>query len=445
MSRNSLKPRTTSLSFRMKIVLAAVAGVMVAAVTGTITHLSGVGTVEPSTPATSMVTVPSIGGQTVTVTWTGTIPPLANATSDCTTFADSPAVDQHLSPVNVPAGTYSLVSAQFRFKITCAPLISANASDEILTVVGLGSSDGSSPSETVTGMNLVGGAYKIVACGFANAQPQDYTGSLTITTTAAATPTPTPTPAPVPPGTPRRFNYVSPFGDGAGEPSIGSNWGSEQSFSNSLRSIPNGGNSHYFGGFFPYMLHVQWDDCPSPANATFTKKPLTLASSPHVFGDPILFTDNSSRPQARTLVAQLEGLTPAGSATDITDDDGATFTPSAGSGPPSRIDHQTIGGGPFHAPLTSLVYPHAIYYCSQSVADAACELSLDGGVTFGPAVTIYTTVDCGGLHGHIKVAPDGTAYVPVNACGGTDLISHADGNQAVIVSGNNCLTWTIRE
>src|SRR5882724_5623738 len=453
MSKDSLKSRA-SVSLRMKIILAAVACVIVAAVTGTITRLSGEGTVEASNPGTSMVTVPSTGGQTVTVTWTGTIPPLTNATSDCTTFADGPLVDQHLSTVNVPAGTYSLVSAQFRFKITWTPVVNLNTSDEILTVVGLGSSDGGSPSETVTGMNLAGGTYKIVACGFANAQPQDYTGTLTITTTAAATPTPTPSPTPpppVPPGTPRFFNYVSPFGDGAGEPSIGSNWGSEQSFTNNkigggTNSIPNGGNSHYFGGFFPYMLHVVWDDCPSPANATFTKKPLTLASSPHVFGDPILFTDNSSRPQARTLVAQVEGLTPAGSATDITVDDGATFTPSEG-GAPSRIDHETIGGGPFHAPLPgggTPVYPHAIYYCSQSVADAACSLSLDGGVTFGPAVTIFTTVDCGGLHGHIKVAPDGTAYVPDNACGGTDLIGHVDGQQAVIVSEDNGLTWSIR-
>jgi len=254
-------------------------------------------------------------------------------------------------------------------------------------------------------------------------------------------------------GLPRFFNYVSPFGDGAGEPSIGSNWGSEQISHNTTiggitNNIPNGGNSHYFGGFFPYMLHVVWDDCPSPANATFTKKKLTLASSPHVFGDPILFTDNApGRPNARTLVAQLEGLTPAGSAIDITDDDGATFTPSEG-GAPSRIDHETIGGGPFHAPLPgggTPVYPHAIYYCSQSVADAACELSVDGGVTFGPAVTIYTTADCGGLHGHIKVAPDGTAYVPNNACGGTDLIGHVDGQQAVIVSENNGVTWSIRK
>ena len=58
-------------------------------------------------------------------------------------------------------------------------------------------------------------------------------------------------------------------------------------------------------------------------------------------------------------------------------------------------------------------YQHAIYYCSQDVIDASCAISLNGGLTYGPAVPIYTLADCGGLHGHIKVGPDGTAYVPI--------------------------------
>jgi hypothetical protein len=69
--------------------------------------------------------------------------------------------------------------------------------------------------------------------------------------------------------------------------------------------------------------------------------------------------------------------------------------------------------------------------------DASCAVSLDGGQTFGPAVRIYTELDCeAGLHGHVKVAPDGTAYVPSKACGG---------QQSVIVSENNGLTWSVRK
>jgi hypothetical protein len=143
-----------------------------------------------SMPPTSNITVPSTVGQTVSVTWTGTIPPLANATSDCTALADLPAADTHTSTINVPAGVYNTVSAQFRFNITWTPVVDPSASDEILTVVGVGSSDGGNPSETVSAQNLVGGNYKIVACGFSNAQPQPYTGTLTITTSAPRQPPP---------------------------------------------------------------------------------------------------------------------------------------------------------------------------------------------------------------------------------------------------------------
>jgi hypothetical protein len=248
------------------------------------------------------------------------------------------------------------------------------------------------------------------------------------------------------PGVPRFFNYVSPQGiaDSVGEPSIGSNWKSEKTFSNSLNaSIPNGGATLLFGGFSPSLWRNTFDDCSSPAGVLWESKPLLTANTPRVFGDPILFTDHQT---GRTFVSQLEGLTPAGSTTDITDNDGDSFTPSEGSGLPSCIDHQTIGGGPFHLPLTGTpLYPNAVYYASQCVSHADASLSLDGGRTFGPASVMFTTADCGGLHGHLKVAPDGTAYVPNNACGGTAQPGHEDGNQAVIVSEDNGLTWSIRK
>src|SRR5213079_900522 len=63
-----------------------------------------------------------------------------------------------------------------------------------------------------------------------------------------------------------------------------------------------------------------------------------------------------------------------------------------------------------------------------------CLRSDDGGATYGPPVPTYTT-QCGGLHGHVKVAPDGTVYLPNNSCSGTG---------AVVVSEDNGLTWSIR-
>jgi hypothetical protein len=58
-------------------------------------------------------------------------------------------------------------------------------------------------------------------------------------------------------------------------------------------------------------------------------------------------------------------------------------------------------------------------------------------MTFGPARPIYTSDQCPLLlHGHVKVGPDGTAYVPTGDC---------DGHPAMAVSKDNGLTWTVDE
>lgn len=253
-------------------------------------------------------------------------------------------------------------------------------------------------------------------------------------------------PAATTPGVPRFQNYTAPPGiaDGVGEPSIGCNWKSEQSFSNSMFIIPNGGRVMLFGGFAPELYRATFNDCSSPAKPNWEAKPLLLAATPRAAGDPILFTDPIT---GRTFVSQLEGLTPAGSTTDITDDDGDNFSPSEGSSLPSDVDHQTFGGGIFHAgglgPITA--YPNAVYYASQSVADARAAVSQDGGVTFGPGFPMYTIDECAGLHGHIKVSPeDGTVYVPNRGCGGAVPFHETDAKQAVIVSEDNGMTWDVR-
>ncbi len=295
------------------------------------------------------------------------------------------------------------------------------------------------------------GGYKLVGNASCAGAPAP-TPSATTTPTPAASPSATPATGKA--GQPRFFNYVAPAGSGddSGEPSIGSDWQTEKKFTNSLFQIPNGGTALYFGGFAPYMLKITFDDCSSPADALWEQKPLLLASTPRAAGDPILFTDSIT---GRTFVSQLEGLTPAGSTTDITDDDGDTFIPSEGSSLPSDIDHQTFGGGPYAPPLLDVnpVYPHAVYYASQSVADARAARSDDGGLTFGPASPMYTIAECAGLHGHIKVTPDtpatrkngtvGVVYVPQKACGGS-LPFHDGGDASVIVSEDNGTTWTVR-
>ncbi len=213
---------------------------------------------------------------------------------------------------------------------------------------------------------------------------------------------------------PSYINYSAPAGLGqnAGEPSIGVNW--------------NTGNIMFQAGL--QTLRVSFDDNVSPAEATWVNKsPVTSAASLN----PRLFTDPAT---GRTFVSQLVGKT---SLSSFTDDDGATYTPSQGSGINSGVDHQTIGGGPFApvppGPLTP--YPSAVYYASQDLLAAEAALSQTGGLTCGLAVPMYTSFQCGGLHGHIKVASDGTAYVPNKSCGS---------NQGVVVSTDNGTTWTVR-
>ncbi len=248
------------------------------------------------------------------------------------------------------------------------------------------------------------------------------------------------------PGVPRFQNFPAPAGiaDDVGEPSIGCNWKSETSNSNSMFNIPNGGRVMLFGGFSPELYRATFNDCSSPAGVTWEAKPLLTASTPRALGDPILFTDHDT---GRTFVSQLEGGTPAGSTTDVTDNDGDTFSPSEGSSVPSDIDHQTYGGGRYHDPAPPKVdpYPNAIYYASQSVSDARAARSDDGGITFGPGFPMYTINQCAGLHGHIKVSPkDGTVYVPNVGCGGSNPFHETGAKQAVIVSEDNGMTWSVR-
>ncbi len=201
----------------------------------------------------------------------------------------------------------------------------------------------------------------------------------------------------------------------AGEPSLGIDW--------------NSGSVMYQAGL--QTLRVNFNDTVTPATANWVDVSYTLTSLLTL--DAILYTD---RQTGRTFVSQLVGAT---SLMAYSDNDGASWTPAMGSGIPSGVDHQSVGGGAFvKGSLTGSlpqIYRHAVYYCSQDIALAFCAASLDGGLTFGPGVPIYTINDCIGLHGHVKVAPDGTAYVPNKSCGS---------GEGMAVSTDGGLTWTVR-
>ncbi len=229
---------------------------------------------------------------------------------------------------------------------------------------------------------------------------------------------------------PTYANYQSPpgLGDSSGEPSIGANLNSGHIMTQAVFDT----------------LQVAFNTSVSPATASWLLKDGPNTSFTTL--DPILFTDSQT---GRTVVSQLFGTT---SLSAFTDNDGATYTVSQGGGIASGVDHQTVGGGPFRlctadqllatpAPCAQLAargpltqYPHAVYYASQDIGDAAIALSQDGGLTYELAHPMYTLVDCGGLHGHIKVGKSGIIFVPNKNCGGT---------QGLIVSMDNGLTFAV--
>jgi len=193
-----------------------------------------------------------------------------------------------------------------------------------------------------------------------------------------------------------------------------------------------------------YTIRTTFSDATRPATATYTDvsaTPFTTTASL----DAILDVDRGT---GRTIVSQLTG---ACSLSAVSDDDGATWTPAAKPcETPPAVDHQTIGAGPFAAPLPNpgAAYPDAVYYCSQNVAEAECALSLDGGTTYGAGVPMWTSSDCFGLHGHIKVAPDGTAYVPNKACGAPEclIVTSTAGpscHPGFAVSSDDGASWTV--
>ena len=286
--------------------------------------------------------------------------------------------------------------------------------------------------------------------------PAPTSAHAVVTMTVAQRPT-APIPPPAPGGAPAFVNYAAPEdcpltvpptsspncltpsidstsagAHSAGEPSIGVSWKTGKTFIEA-------GN---------HTLRVTYNDSLTPATALWEDKRSPFA---RVSLDPILFTDDGrlGGPN-RTFSSQLNGVT---SELSYTDDDGETWFPTQGSGQPAGVDHQTVGGGPYASPApVAHTYPHAIYYCSQDVVTAFCSRSDDGGVTFGPGIPIYTFASlngtdvpmapgsCGGLHGHVRVAPDGTVYVPNNDCFDPNNVSRP----GVAVSTDNGLSWVVR-
>lgn len=341
------------------------------------------------------------------------VPNVTGNAGNVTCSAATPCDDFQLT-LDVPstyAGTYNLtVRIQWPNSTADFDLYVLDAGGNIV-----GSAASSSDPEVAI-IPAVRGTYKVRVVPYA---PLGDSFSASIALTAkptAATPA-----AGTPPG---YANYQPPAGSGlgtnAGEPSIGANWKTGKALFQSYTST----------------LRVSFNDSVSPATATWENKSAAPPNCTAAAGlDPILWTDSQL---GRTIESQLLANPLVNSLTCYTDNDGNTWTPISGGGLGQGVDHQSIGGGAFApGPVVSApAYPHAVYYCSQSIAAATCARSDNGGLTFGPAVPVYTATQCGGLHGHVKVGPDGTVYLPNKNCGG---------QQGMAVSTDNGMSWTIRK
>jgi hypothetical protein len=361
------------------------------------------------------------------IAWNGTEP--GGASLDETTCANGVNCDVFTLNLSGSPADY----ANLRLVIQVSWSLGANDRDLYVhkgdlsgPVVGSSANGAPGVSESVTiDPSATGvGVYTVHVVDFTVAPADNYQGTATIN----APPT---NPPPANGQAPSYRNYQSPpsMGNDAGEPSIGANWKSGNLMFQAVLET----------------LRVTFNTNASPATATWQVKNGLNTSITSL--DPILFTDSKT---GRTVVSQLFGTT---SLSAFTDDDGDHYTPSQGGGIASGVDHQTVGGGPFRScsaaqltadpvgcatlatrgPLTT--YANAVYYASQDIGLAEMALSRDGGLTYEAAHPMYTLVDCGGLHGHIKVSASGIVYVPNKSCGST---------QGLIVSKDNGLTFTVQ-
>jgi hypothetical protein len=399
----------------------------------------------PFVGPSALAATPSSGTLTdgnPTVTYTGGPYAVSNATDQangnayptCDPIIPAEQCDMFTLTVNVAPGDLS--TKQIRITISWSPVTAADY--DLFVYSGpyqnsAGNVIASNPSgvdPAVVVIPAVSGTYTIVLDPF-NPAGDTFVGTIALE--------PKPVASQQGSGTPPRYQtYAAPPSAGgankSGEPSIGVDWNPNV---HSLRhgTVNPGGVTFFTSNLNEFR--VSFDDCSSPAIQTWTDitSPVETVASL----DPIGFCDHLGPMPSpgRLFQAQLAAAT---SLTAFSDDDGNTWTQSQGSGLPAGPDHQSLGAGPYNhnstppAPPHPL-YPNALYYCSQAVAAAFCSRSDNGGQTFGPGVPIYNTSQCGGLHGHVKVAPDGTVYVPNRGCGS---------NQGVAVSTDNGLTWVVR-
>jgi PKD domain len=222
-------------------------------------------------------------------------------------------------------------------------------------------------------------------------------------------------PDPTKPGVPRYMTFNAPAGTSAqpssGEFNIGYNPGTGRIMTMNSGPIWRITPAELLSPALPECCEGLWEDKSSGVTDTGL--------------DPILWTDQKA---GRTFASN--STAGANAVYAYSDDDGDSWTPVGIAPPNGGADHETIGSGPYPASVPlgndAVNKGRAVYYCSQDVVGpASCQRSDTFGASYGPAVLAYNGQgssvpggnDCGGTHGHLHVAPDGTVWLPVPHCG----------------------------
>ncbi|HEX2022866.1 MAG TPA: sialidase family protein [Candidatus Thermoplasmatota archaeon] len=142
--------------------------------------------------------------------------------------------------------------------------------------------------------------------------------------------------------------------------------------------------------------------------------------------DPYLYVDPATGRVFQFAMAPILVCAPL----SWTDDGGQTWTTNPrGCGTVPPWDHQTMVAAKPRM-LPTLNYPNVLHQCVNQIATSQCSRSLDGGLTWSNGQPASLGVEpeppsaerpdagfCGGLHGHVVAAPDGTVYLPKVQCG----------------------------
>ncbi len=175
------------------------------------------------------------------------------------------------------------------------------------------------------------------------------------------------------------------------------------------------------------------------------RAPVTGTPIPPATWDPYVHVDPDT---GRIFLLDLQAAFLC-STLSVSDDAGASWlTNPLGCGHPvGNHDHPTLWTSPARG-VAPVGYPNLVHFCVNRVADAACAVSHDGGLSFGALSPVFGGYEpgrrepgifgvpglCGGLTGHGTAGPDGVLMLGRAACGRPE----------VAVSGDDGLTWLVR-